>query len=288
MNNETFSPRSKLALGVIGLALLVLSAVTTFRTVSTQAEPVKAAKITNTTMLPETTVEIPGLVLPEAKAPPLVSKAKQVKNVNLPVGRTLFIYGAVSFEALQTAKKITKLQLESAEPIFLVITSPGGSVLTGAAVISAIQASRAPVYTVCSVLCASMGAMIHAYGKERYMTDRSILMFHPASSGTQGDVDRMASYTGTIKRFVNKLELDVATRAGISFDKYKAMSAIELWIDSEDATNAKFNDKIVSLLEVGDIYQNPSLEDKTKTYSYSKKALQKLHPNDVIWILETN
>jgi hypothetical protein len=46
-------------------------------------------------------------------------------------------------------------------------------------------------------------------------------MFHPASSGTDGDVDRMVSYSTSIQRYVNKMELDVANRSKIDYDEYK-------------------------------------------------------------------
>ena len=88
----------------------------------------------------------------------------------------------------------------SPEPMYVFIDSPGGSVLSGAQIISAIQAAKGPVNTLCVGICASMAAMIHQFGTNRLVLDRSFLMFHPASGGAEGEVDKMYSRLTTIRQ----------------------------------------------------------------------------------------
>ena len=91
-----------------------------------------------------------------------------------------------------------------------------------------------------------MDSMIHQYGTKRYMTDRSIIMFHPASAGSQGDVDRMYSMTKFLKRYTNKLEMDIAKRQHLTFEQYKFKTGTEVWIDAEDAQQQHITDGLVS------------------------------------------
>jgi len=211
-------------------------------------------------------------------------KSKVIKKVNLDSSRTIVLIGQIGENALDAASKITELSSESAAPIYLVLSGPGGSVLTGSILISAMQASRAPVYTICDVLCASMDSMIHQYGKLRFMTDRSIIMFHPASAGVQGDVDRMYSMTAFLKRFINKMELEVATRQGISFEAYKAKTGVELWIDSEDSLKENIIDGIVNYHLEKTMYQFiPQQETEQK----KNKQINVPDTFDVKWVCTT-
>jgi len=223
----------------------------------------------------ETVQEVEDVVMPVDQEVEVTLPKKKVTRLNPDPSRTLVLKGVVGKNVLGLAEELNKLQSESTEPIYIVITSPGGSVLAGAALISAMQASRAPVYTVCDIFCASMGAMIHQYETKRYMTDRSVLMFHPATSEAGGDVDRIFSYAKMMRRYINKMELYVAKRVNISFEQYKAESAVELWIDSEDSLTRNFADKIVTI-------QIPESELAVN----EEMSNIKLNSRDLIWITQ--
>lgn len=173
---------------------------------------------------------------------------KQIQNVRPNPSRTLTIYGPIGAGVASVAEDIKDLGQKSKEPIFLLLNSPGGSVLDGALVISAIEASPAPVYTVCLQLCASMAAMIHQYGHKRMMVDRSILMFHDAAGGVQGYMHHMVSRINQMHNYVHKMDSYVSKRAGIDFERYLQEANRELWLDAEDATKLRLNDQIVSVI----------------------------------------
>lgn len=174
------------------------------------------------------------------------STYKKVYPLQLSSARTIVLYGEIDTNALAAAEMVTDMANASDEPIYIVLSGPGGSVLTGSVLIAAMQASKAPVYTICSVMCASMDAMIHQYGKERYITDRTIMMFHPATAGTQGDIDRMYSMSKFLKRYTNKMEFEVSKRWHVSFNEYKQRTQTNLWIDAEDSVKQHIGDKLVS------------------------------------------
>lgn len=215
-----------------------------------------------------------------------VQNNKSVKLMELPYKRTLSLRGVVSGNAVEMAYQIAELSRQSKDPIYIVIDSPGGSVLAGAILISAMQASQAPIHTICHSICASMAAMIHQYGDKRYSVDRSILMFHPASGGAEGDIDRMKSMTDMLQGYINKLEKDVSNRLGLGFDKYKALTSTELWWDSDEQLKRNATDGLVDIhisAPVG-LFQEESSEGRNVYYSNS---IQKefLLGKDVIWIM---
>lgn len=182
---------------------------------------------------------------------PVAEKSSTLKVTNLDLKR-----GTVVLLATQVSTKSANDVIESireanskspGKPIFLLLDSPGGSVIDGARIISAMQASKSPVYTVCLQICASMAAMILEYGKERYAVDRSIIMFHPASvTGlVAGELDKVVSRFSFLQRYVDKMDHYTAQRAGLTYDAFKAKTSRELWIDAEDALSSNLIDKVV-------------------------------------------
>lgn len=127
------------------------------------------------------------------------------------------------------------------------IDSPGGSVVDGSQLISFMEASSVPIHTVCLKLCASMGFVIHQYGKTRLAVDRSFLMAHPASGGTRGQLDNMISQLNALQRYVTKSNNYIATRSGKTLAEFKELWAFEMWKDAEDSKELGFLDNIVSL-----------------------------------------
>lgn len=194
-------------------------------------------------------VEIKEIESSSAAALPKAAVKENVKRVNKiapSASRTVYITGTIGEQSAEIARQIISLN-NSNEPIYLLINSPGGSVLDGAMILSAIEASKAPVYTVCLQLCASMAAIIFEYGTERWAVDRSLIMFHPAYGAAQDELDKMVSRLLTVQRYIGKMEAYIAKRVGMSYEAFKAKSAVELWLDGEDAVNSSFADKLVSV-----------------------------------------
>lgn len=172
-------------------------------------------------------------------------KRRKVKVITLTNENSVELYGEVNLSSVELAiEELNERKKNNPERIYLVITSPGGSVLAGAMLLSSIEGSDIPVDTICVALCASMGAQIHAMGEKRYMTDRSSLMFHPAAGGFQGEFDTMISRMNYLNRYVSKMDAYVARRTGIPYDEFKKRIRNELWLDSQEATDENFNDAI--------------------------------------------
>jgi ATP-dependent Clp protease protease subunit len=232
----------------------------------------------------EVSVGVSTVTVPQELEDSPKSNFKKITNIRLSSNRTIVLFGEIGENALVAAETINALSSGSKEPIYIVLSGPGGSVLTGNVLIAAMQASQAPIYTICSMMCASMDAMIHQYGKKRYVTDRTVMMFHPATAGTDGDVDRMYSMSKFLKRYTNKMEFEVAKRWGVSFETYKAKTQTNLWIDAEDSVQQKIADGIVSFSMDRFSFQNSnSPDDKSKTKKLSI-APDHNNPLNIKWI----
>ena len=205
-------------------------------------------------------------------------KMTQIKFRN---DRTVQLFGEVNEDSAKAVvKQLGKLNKDSdSKPITLIISSPGGSVLDGALIVDAINGSKAPVNTLCIQMCASMAAMIHQYGKNRYVLPHAVLMFHPAAGGAYGDVDRMASELAMIQRYVGSMEINAANRAKISIEQYKIRANAQIWLSGEESIKAGFADGVVyvtaqdsdKLFQPDPISQDTDKKNKTKKVKASFK-----------------
>lgn len=178
----------------------------------------------------------------------LVSLEKHILKTNLNTKRVVYFNDVFQFDTVQRAiGQMKQLEAESSDPIWLLIDSPGGSVMDGALLISQMEASKAPVFTVCTRLCASMAAMTHSYGAKRYALDRAVLMYHPASASAGGQVKNMMSQMATMNRYIEKMVSNVVKRSHITQEEYDRLVPHELWVDAEDSLQKGLIEGIVNL-----------------------------------------
>lgn len=214
----------------------------------TTAVSLTAYFLLRTTPKAESVKEVTTQIVEQKATTETKTFKKKIKRVSLRPDNTLFLFEEVLPQNSNVlALTITTLDNGSSDPLYLLIDSPGGSVFAGAKVISAIEGSTRPVYTVCVGLCASMGAMIHSYGHKRLATDRSVLMYHPASGGFQGPLPRAKSLMGTVERYVNKMEINISRRSGMSSYDYEQHVLRDFWIDAEDSKQLNLVDDLVIL-----------------------------------------
>ena len=146
--------------------------------------------------------------------------------------RCVSISGEINEEsAVDFTDKILDLNLESNEPITVLINSNGGEINSGLLMYDAIVGSKAPIRMICRGKAYSMGAVLFACAKERYRLPNSELMLHQPMLGgkVSGNASSIKSITDSMletKKKINKLlskhtkkteeEIDEAT----GFDHY--------------------------------------------------------------------
>lgn len=185
----------------------------------------------------------------EVDAPTPQVKKLVLKELKVDWKRTVIIKGPIRDENIdQVVEYMTNLEENSAEPIYVLIDSPGGSILAGERLISAMESAKGPVYTVCTGLCASMAAVLHAYGTKRYAQNRAILMYHDAAGGFEGNFARMKSQFTLVQRKVDKVDEYICYRAHIDCKEFRNKKLNETWLDAEDAMSMGFVDAVVKTL----------------------------------------
>lgn len=227
------------------------------------------------------TVTVPQAV---SKSIPTLSLSKQILNLQLPKDQVVVLAGEIGENALGISQEITA-KANNKKPVFLLISSPGGSVMDGAFIINAIEAAPAPVITVCMDLCASMAAIIHQYGASRLMLDRSIVMFHDAAGGFQGYFPHMKSRFNTIDRYIARFNVFIAARAKISLEELVLAEHTELWVDAEDSLG-KFADGLAYIQVMESNNKQADLKALLRPQRTTKVVLPAQEPTffDLTWI----
>lgn len=124
--------------------------------------------------------------------------------------------------------------VSTTKPIFIILDSPGGSVLAGAKILDYIKASKAPIHCVVDNFAASMAAMILENCDKRYASPSSIIMFHNASGTFKGEFPQIESRFNAFKKLVEGMEASVAARLGMTLKDYQAKIGPEWWITGVD------------------------------------------------------
>jgi ATP-dependent Clp protease, protease subunit len=198
--------------------------------------------------LTSTTPVVEQLTTPSVKELPTGNtvpelKSVKVRKIEVLPEQVIMFNAQVSFNSVQaTIDQLEALSARGIKEVYIVLDSPGGSVIDGATLISYMKSSDMKINTLCQGVCASMAAQIHQVGKVRLMTEKSILMFHPASSGVRGTLEEMISQLNTIKLYVDRLDAEVAARAGIKYEDFKKLVVSELWIEGVDAIDMGLTD----------------------------------------------
>ena len=130
----------------------------------------------------------------------------------VPLGRPdrfVRLLGSVDAASVQPAiESLLSLGGESHEPIVLHVTSPGGCVVSGLALIDTMRHVQAPVFSVASGTVASMGAVILACGEPgyRYALPHARIMVHKCSGHSAGRLEEIQSATRLHRELDRELE----------------------------------------------------------------------------------
>lgn len=175
-------------------------------------------------------------------------KAVKVKKLDLTKSNLTFLTTDVNAESVDVViNDINSFNRKSNSPIYLILDSPGGSVMDGARLITTIENSKNKVTCIDIGLSASMAFMILEHCHFRYATPRATLMAHPASLQVMfaGELDKIASRLNYMKRFVDVMDMTIAKRANMPYEKFKLLSQQELWLESRDALRMNLLDGLV-------------------------------------------
>ena len=151
----------------------------------------------------------------------------------------------VSVAKAQRELGLLSVKLGKNDIIYLVIDSPGGSVVDGNQFIDFASALPQKIKPIC-VFCASMGYHMFQSFDERLVMPSSMLMSHRVSiGGLSGQVPGEAnSRLKRIERISHEMDVKVAKRIGSTVEAYKALIYDELWLSGAEAVEVKHADRL--------------------------------------------
>jgi ATP-dependent Clp protease protease subunit len=162
--------------------------------------------------------------------------------------RIIHITGAINDEMLDFFRTVMfYLDSLSEEPIKLYINSPGGSVYSLLGMLDVIDNVKSDVYTYVNGLAASAAAILLTYGKKRYATKYSTIMFHqPLTMGISGQTEDILRYAGEMERLRNLLAEIVSQKTGLSKRKIlRDLFDRDTYLPSQKAKELGIIDEII-------------------------------------------
>ena len=124
---------------------------------------------------------------------------------------------------------------DSEEPIHMYISSPGGSVMAGLAILDTMQLITAPVHTYAMGMVASMAAVLFTCGEKghRYILPNAEVMIHQPLGGASGQASDIEIQANHIIKLKGRLYKILAKATG------KTQKAIEKASDRDNYFEAK-------------------------------------------------
>ena len=192
-----------------------------------------------------------GLNTCSATPKPVFVEKTEDRVLEVPKNRTVTIFGSIGQAIYGVTRALQELDARSSEPIYLLIDSPGGEVLPSYQIITAMQNVKAPVYTICMKLCASMAFLIHQHGTKRYMQRRSVLMMHVLSlnfpAQSKESTIGLESQLVFINSHFHQMIKEISSRSNLKYKDYLDSILKDLWASDKKARKLGLIEDMVSV-----------------------------------------
>ena len=169
--------------------------------------------------------------------------------------RCININGEITDElAVDFTDKILELNLESNEPITVLINSPGGEINSGLLMYDAIVGSKAPVRMICRGKAYSMGAVLLACAGKRYMLPNSELMLHQPMLGgrVSGNASSIKSISDSMLETKKKINSLLAKHTGKTEEEIDKATDFDHYFSPDEAIAFNLCDEIIEFSKVID------------------------------------
>jgi ATP-dependent Clp protease protease subunit len=180
---------------------------------------------------------------------------KAVKKVNLLINndRTVVLKGPVRTDNIEAImNQIKGFAQASNDNIFIIINSPGGSVVDGFELINLIKSIKAEkgIKTYCAVESEafSMAAILATFCYRTYMHKYSNIMFHEASYGVKDSATHIKNRVEFMSKYLDTLNRDIAEQMGVTPKEYEERILGEWWLTAEEAVQFGIVDGILDTL----------------------------------------
>ena len=156
------------------------------------------------------------------------------KPILLTLKNSVTLSGTVSQKSVdKAAQALLKIsnQAPLSEELFLVLDSPGGSVMAGLNFIQLIKSIPQKVSCIAMFAASMAHGILQQCTGDRYVTENGMIMIHRARGTVSGQFNdgEMESRLKFWKQVVTSMEAKNAARQGITLEEYKRLAKDEYW-----------------------------------------------------------
>lgn len=183
----------------------------------------------------------------------VLTSASPYPNSNYPLvtattQNTVVLRGPV--DSSSVSDTIQKLLQVEGNDVYLVLSTPGGSVVDGYHLVQTIDALYAKGVTVHCIadVAISMGFVIFQSCPVRYVRPASILMQHQMSFGTSGAIEHVKSYVNFVSNMARELNERQANRVNLTLNEFRNRTLSDWWVFGHQTLTDNLADQMVNLL----------------------------------------
>ncbi|WP_181788193.1 head maturation protease, ClpP-related, partial [Streptomyces phytophilus] len=163
----------------------------------------------------------------------------------------IILYGEIGWYGTEAESFVRELRALKTARINLRLSSPGGSVFDGIAIMNGLRAHSADVTVYVDSLAASIASVIAMAGDRVVMMPASEMMIHEASGLCMGNASDMRELADLLDRQSDKIAAVYAERAGGDIEAWRAAMAAETWYSADEAVAAGLADEVAELPRKG-------------------------------------
>jgi len=136
-------------------------------------------------------------------------------------------------------------EVERRTPIFLHISSYGGSIFDGLAALDEISRSKTDVYTTIDGCCASAATFLSLVGKKRFINKHAFMLIHQLSSVMWGKYEEFKDEMMNLDRIMNTIKDIYGQYTKIPMSQINKILKHDLWFDATTCLKYGMVDEIL-------------------------------------------
>lgn len=202
----------------------------------------------------------------------------------------LELRGVVGRNGIDLAETISKMSAASSDPIYMLINSPGGAVLPGLQLVSAMRLAQkrgVEFYCVVPMLAASMASIVYDECDHRYALGQALLLWHSIAEGVMFaniHVEDAQAMAFGMERLQQDIPQQLQKHLGFSDQDWRMLYNHELFITAGEvhARNPKYLTPVDDIPGLPGLFsmqaQRPASGDDDKTNKTAPNKKQEIVP----------
>lgn len=155
------------------------------------------------------------------------------------------IFENITYHIMRYNRADKGLKPEERKPIFLYIISGGGDILSGLGLITIIQNSETPVYTINTSYCCSMAFFIFEAGHKRFATLDSVFLDHDGEIGLFQSFNKAMDTIKFHEKLTERLYKIIAAKSKLTIEDLYNINREEKWYFGNEAKELGLVDYII-------------------------------------------